>query len=149
MTDEPTQYLEKLSNVGFRRFIGHVEKMSNVDEFVARGQLLGEVGLALDNPTPLDKINIDFEDLDVLLLMSVNAGLSGQEFLNSTLDKIKSVRAKSVLPIQVDGGINEQTIVDAKIAGANRFVTTSFLFSSPNPSQNFEKLIDLSQSMVS
>src|SRR5947209_3533755 len=48
MVDEPIKHLERWAEVGFRRFIGHIEKMSDQAEFVAQGQLLGEVGLAVD-----------------------------------------------------------------------------------------------------
>ena len=80
MVDNPLQYLEPLANAGFRRFLGHVEKMSNLEEFVARGELLGEVGLAIDGKTSLETINISYEDLDVILLMGIDAGFSGRQF---------------------------------------------------------------------
>ncbi len=139
MVDNPLQYLEPFAKAGFRRFIGHIEMMQDLEEFIAKGQILGEVGLALDLNTDLNKITVSLDDLDVVLLMSVKAGASGQNFNQSVLDKIKALREKSFIPIEVDGGINDETIVLAKSAGANRFVTTSFLFSQ-NPIEAFEKL---------
>src|SRR5581483_11765654 len=56
MVEEPTHYLKSFADAGFRRFIGHVEKMSDQAEFVAEAELLGEVALALDSETPVSAI---------------------------------------------------------------------------------------------
>jgi ribulose-phosphate 3-epimerase len=142
MVSDPLKYLEPFASAGFRRFIAHVEMLTNTEEFVARGQLLGEVGLALDLDTELSKITVSLEDLDVILLMGVKAGLSGQVFNPKVLEKIKSLKEKSFVPIEVDGGVNDTNIVDLKNAGAERFVTTSFLFQE-DPVRAFEKLNNL------
>lgn len=143
MVDNPMQHLKQLSESGFRRFIGHIEKMKDLDEFVAEGQLLGEVGLALDIQTPLDSIKIPFDDLDCLLLMSVKAGKSGQEFDDQVLEKIEKIHQNSQIPIEVDGGINNSTIQNTHQKGAERFVATSFIFDSDNPQKAYEKLISI------
>jgi ribulose-phosphate 3-epimerase len=143
MVENPTQYVKPLASAGFKRFLGHIEKIQELDEFVAEGQIFGEVGLALDSQTSIDAITISLDDLDVILLMSVKAGKSGQEFLPQVLEKIKAVREKSQIPIEVDGGINEETIVNAKAVGANRFVATSCIFNSQNPMQEYQKLTSL------
>jgi ribulose-phosphate 3-epimerase len=98
--------------------------------------------LALDLDTELSKITVSLEDLDVILLMGVKAGLSGQVFNPKVLEKIKSLKEKSFVPIEVDGGVNDTNIVDLKNAGAERFVTTSFLFQD-DPTRAFEKLNNL------
>ena len=141
MVDNPLKYLQPWADAGFKRFIGQVEKMPNQEEFVAQGQLLGEVGLALDGPTSIDAIKVPYEDLDIILIYtSGKAGFSGPPFLSERLDKIREIRAKnSTISIAVDGGINDQTIVMAKDAGANHFGTTSFLFSN-NPLEQYKKL---------
>src|SRR3989344_4983209 len=128
MVDEPINYLDSWADAGFRRFIGHIEKMSDQVEFVAKAQLLGEVGLGVDQDSQLDAIEVPFSDLDILLFMTVKAGFSGQEFVEKNLDKIKTAREKSFIPIEVDGGINDQTILQVKESGADRFVATSFIF---------------------
>jgi ribulose-phosphate 3-epimerase len=143
MTENPTQYIRQLAAVGFKRFLGHVEKMQDIDEFIAEGEIFGEVGLAIDSPTPIDSINISFDDLDCILLMGDKAGKSGEVFLPETLKKIKELRLKTQIPIEIDCGINEQTIVEAKAAGASRFVSTSFIFQSEDPLNSFEKLLSL------
>ena len=143
MVEEPVNFLKPLADAGFKRFIGHVEKMTDQVEFAAEGQILGEVGLALDLDTPIEALKVPFEDLDCILLMSIHAGFSGQDFEQSSLEKIKTLRSKTAIPIEVDGGINDQTIGLAKNAGANRFVMTHFLFSSNNPAEQFSKLTGL------
>ena len=147
MVDDPVRYIKPFAEAGFRRFIGQVEKMPDIAEFVAEGQLLGEVGLALDGKTAVEAVTVPFEDLDFLFIMTVNAGYSGQEFQPAFLEKVEALRVKNPLnthgeplPIEVDGGINAQTITEAKDAGATRFVATSFLFSSPNPHTQFKIL---------
>ena len=67
MVENPIQYLELYAKAGFRRFIGHIEKMPDQEEFVAQGQLLGEVGLAIDGPTQINQIQVPLDDLDNIL----------------------------------------------------------------------------------
>lgn len=142
MVDEPINYLDSFAAAGFKRFLGQVEKMSSQEDFVAKGELLGEVGLALDVNTPLESLKADYQDLDCVLVMSVKAGFSSQEFMPEILEKVKMIREKSQLPAEVDGGINDTTIIRALNYGANRFVTTSFLFSG-DPLTNYQKLISI------
>ena len=143
MTDNPIEYLEAFAKIGFKRFIGHVEKMPDVAEFVAKGQFLGEVGLALDLSTDIDNIKVPFDDLDVILLMGVTAGASGQEFMPQALEKIKALRARTNIVIEVDGGVNDKNIREIKNAGTNRFVTTSFVFKNIDPIRAYKSLVTL------
>lgn len=140
MVEEPIDYLKPWAEAGFRRFLGHVEKMSNQAEFVAQGQMLGEVGLALDGPTPVDAINVPLDDLDAILVMTIKAGLSGQEFMSEHLEKVKMFHKKTWVPIGVDGGINDKTISESSESGATRFATTSFLFKNKNPQDQYNTL---------
>lgn len=144
MVEDPSQYINQLANAGFKRFLGQVEKMENLEEFIAKGQIFGEVGLALDIHTLIDVISIPFDDMDTILLMSVKAGQSGQEFMPEVLEKIRTLRQITQIPIEIDGGINEQTLVQAKQEGAERFVVTSSIFKSQDPMESFEKLLTLS-----
>lgn len=150
MVKEPELYLEEWGAVGFRRFIGHVEQMSDQTSFVARCQDLGEVGLALDIDTPVEAIAVDLSDLDNVLVMMCKAGSSGQKFQPGALDKVrKLIQMEELLPITVDGGITEKTIQDSFSAGAARFVSTSFLFwGDEDPKARYQLLtraIELSQ----
>lgn len=140
MVEEPINYLKPFASAGFKRFIGHVEKMSDQVEFVARGQLLGEVGLAIDSQTSVDEIKVPLADLDFVTVMTVKAGLSGQEFIAEHLKKVKVLKQKSDIKIEIDGGVNDNTIVAAMKAGANRFVATSFLFAGQDPQKQYNLL---------
>lgn len=142
MVDDPIKYLKPWSECGFQRFIGHVEKMPDPVEFVAQGQLLGAVGLAIDGPTNLDVLkDMNLNDLDCLLVMTITAGFSGQEFNPDLLNKVREIKKNyGFLPIEVDGGVNAETILKAKEAGANRFVSTSHLFKSENIEEEYNKL---------
>lgn len=142
MVDNPIKYLKPFADAGFKRFLGHIEKMPDQAEFVAQAQILGEVGLALDGPTDLSAIKIPYSDLDsILIYTSQNVGFSGPSFMQERLDKVRKIREQNkFLSIEVDGGINDQTILTAKNAGATRFVTTSFLFNSEDPGKQYQIL---------
>ena len=140
MVDEPINYLKPFADAGFKRFLGHVEKMSSQEEFVAQGQLLGEVGLAVDGPTPLDAIRVPYNDLDCIVFMTITAGFSGQSFMSEKLEKVKILKSKTSIPIEVDGGVKDTTIALAKNAGATRFVATSFISGATSPQNAYHLL---------
>lgn len=147
MVEDPVQYLKPFADAGFKRFLGHIEKMPDQVEFVSQAKALGEVGLAIDGPTNLSLIKIPYEDLDCLLIMTVKAGKSGQKFDPKYLKKVDDPSTvlwkawhRSGLVIEVDGGINDQTIIEAKNIGATRFVTNSFIFNAKNPQKQYNLL---------
>lgn len=142
MVEEPINYLDKLSEAGFKTFLGHVEKMTDQVEFIAKGELLGQIGLCLDLSTPLSQIKVSLDDLDRVLLMCVPAGKSGQKFDEKVLLKINQLSQKTFSNIEVDGGIDDKTIVVAKKNGANIFCVNSFLFDK-NAEENYLRLEDL------
>lgn len=142
MVNEPINYIEKLADAGFNTFVGHIEKMNDQVEFVAKAENFGAVALALDLNTSIEEINVNLDDLDQILLMSVKAGKSGQEFDESVLLKIKALRSKFFGKIEIDGGINSKTLKLAKEAGVNNFCVTSALFKE-DPRREFEYLKSL------
>ena len=92
-----------------------------------------QVGLAFNPASSLESLPYLLPDLDLIVLMSVNPGFGGQHFIPSTLDKIKAVRAlcqaqQLKTRVQVDGGINEDTIGATAKAGADTFVAGSAIF---------------------
>ncbi len=135
MVEEPIDYLENLSKSGFKTFLGHIEEMSDQVEFVARGQELGGVGLALDIDTPVSDIKVSYEDLDRVLLMGIHAGASGRPFDERVFLKIKEIKDKGFTNIQVDGGVNDETLPKLKENGASMFCVNSFLFKGDPKSQ--------------
>lgn len=141
MVEEPINYLDAWADAGFRRFIGHIEHMSDQEAFVAKAESLGEVGLAVDAKTPIAKVQVPLYDLDVILVMTVNAGFSGQSFLPDCLDKVRQIKEKDFTEvIQIDGGVTDIVIPNAQEAGVSRFVATSYLFNSDHPSKQYAKL---------
>ena len=75
--------------------------------------------------------------------VSEKVGFSGPPMLPERLEKIKAFRAKSTIPIEVDGGVKDITIKLAKDAGATRFVATSFISTAENPAEAYRKLFSL------
>ncbi len=102
-----------------------------------------KAGLVLNPATPIDILDYTLDDLDFVLLMSVNPGYGGQAFIPATLQKIQAVRAKmqalgKVVPIEVDGGVGVQNIAEIADAGASMFVAGSAIFNQPD----YKKVID-------
>lgn len=148
MVEDPISYVDEWANAGFRRFIAQIEKMPDQAAFVAKAQLIGEAGLAIDSPTPKENLTVSTLDLDVLLVMMVKAGFSGQAFEEKHAEKIKTFSDDALLPIAVDGGINEKTIGKVFSAGARRFTVTSALFNSADPQAAYERLHEICISLL-
>lgn len=148
MVDEPIHYIDSFAKVGFKRFIGQVEKMSSQEEFVAKAQEIGEAGLALDGKTAVDAITVPLIDLDMLLIMTINAGFSGQTLIPETLEKVKKLSEKKEVPIEIDGGVNAKTITLGYASGATRFVMTSAIFNAANPEEAFINLSALLEAQL-
>lgn len=141
MVIDPIELVEPWARAGFRRFLGHVEHMTSQKEFVEEAKKYGEAGLALDGPTHINAIKIPFEQLDAILIYTSNrVGFSGPPFMDDRLDKVRHLRRLTSIPIEVDGGITEKTILRARDAGAARFVSTNFLWNSENPTEQFKNL---------
>lgn len=142
MVENPIAYLKPFADAGFARFIGHIEKMPDQEEFVAQAQLLGEVGLAIDTETPVEAIKVSLDDLDCILVMTVKAGFSGQSFMEQNLEKVKQLATKTTVPIEIDGGVGLSTIKLGCVAGVKRFVATSFLFNGESAGKQYKLLED-------
>lgn len=140
MVDDPLSFVEPWAKAGVTRFIGQIEMMPDQNEFVAKAKQYGEAGLAVDSETPHDAITVSFDELDFLFAMTVKAGFSNQSFLPENLAKVREWRKKTSIPIEVDGGINDETLKLALDSGATRFVSTGFLFNKGEPKSQFDKL---------
>lgn len=129
MVKDPVSIAKEWVDAGFRRLIAHVE-CENPQGFIdATKELEVEVGLALDGPTNVVEIVPYLDELDQVLVMMYKAGPSGQKFQVENLEKIKFLhRSWPNVPIEVDGGINQETASYVKKAGATRLVSTSFIF---------------------
>ena len=104
-----------------------------------------KVGLVYNPATPLHTLDSVIEDIDLVLIMSVNPGFGGQKFIHSSLEKIAKVRkmiddSGRDIRLEVDGGINNETIGLASEAGADTFVAGSAIFNTENYEQTISEL---------
>ena len=142
MVSQPEKYIKPLVDAGFKRLIAHVESQ-DPREFLKQAEFEhAEVGMAIDGATELDQIEPFLEEIDMVLVMTIEAGFSGQELMLETVEKIRTIHQNFPdLPIEADGGINEQTAKIVRDAGATRIVSTSYLFKDPtNIADSIERL---------
>src|SRR3989344_1683143 len=145
MIENPVSVSDEWVNAGFQRLLWHMEgiiKTSDVRLKIAEIRGRGvEVGLAVDKETPVESVLPYLDDVDCVLVMTIQAGFSGQQFIPEMLDKARVIRErKPGLPIEVDGGINYETAKLAVAAGATRLVTTSYIFNSGNIREAINRL---------
>jgi len=105
-------------------------------------------GLAIDRDTPIEPYLELLPYVDLLLIMTIKAGLGGQEFLPQLLEKVRTARTHRdsghlELRLEVDGGIAADTIEQAALAGADTFVAGTAVFAAPDPAQVVRRLRDL------
>jgi ribulose-phosphate 3-epimerase len=138
MVDNPGVLIEEFAAAGADRCIVHIElgdPRPLFDQLRARD--VG-VGLVLNPPTPVDTVLPYLDQIDLLLVMSVNPGWGGQAFIPEVLDKVavarKEIDARGLaVEIEIDGGINKSTAADAVAAGADILVAGSAVFHAPDP----------------
>lgn len=130
MIQRPDLYVERFIEAGADHVIVHVEAQHDVSKTLALIRHLGkQAGLAINPPTPLEKILPFLGQFDELLVMTVNPGFGGQSFIPETLEKIRQIRQRDPhLNINVDGGINPVTGRQCVEAGANILVAGNSLF---------------------
>jgi ribulose-phosphate 3-epimerase len=139
MVVEPERYFDDFVAAGATGLTIHAEVSPHLQRQLARIRELGcAAGVALNPSTPLAAVEEVLADIDLLLVMSVNPGFSGQQFIPSSLDKVARARrmldaARAAAALEVDGGINRETIGDVWQAGADTFVAGNAVFSSPDP----------------
>ena len=138
MVDKPDVLLDDFADAGADRCIVHVElgdPRPLFDELRARD--VG-VGLVLNPPTPVDTVLPYLDQIDLLLVMSVNPGWGGQEFIPDVLEKVRVARREIdahrwPVEIEIDGGINVDTAGAAAAAGCDILVAGSAVFGAPDP----------------
>jgi ribulose-phosphate 3-epimerase len=134
MCSKPEILLEPFAQAGADEMIVHVELGEQVPALIWKIKSLGKkVGLAVNPPTPISLVQPFLDKIDLLLVMTVNPGFGGQEFIHETLPKIQQAEAwrrEKKLPyrISVDGGINNQTAAECARVGADTFVAGTSLF---------------------
>jgi len=146
MVAEPEKYIEEYADLGAAVFTFHPEATLHVQRQLARVRERGMgAGLALNPASPIGLIEEVVDDLDLVLVMSVNPGFGGQRYIEASSDKIRRVRAllnarQSPAVLEVDGGITAATIRPAWEAGADTFVAGTAVFGEADPARAIQKL---------
>ncbi|MBP1913698.1 ribulose-phosphate 3-epimerase [Lederbergia galactosidilyticus] len=134
MIEHPEQYIHEFAQAGADIITVHVEADRHIHRTLQEIKKLGvKSGVVLNPATPATMIENILEEIDMVLLMTVNPGFGGQTFINAVLPKIgevqRMIQAKNLdVDIEVDGGIDTQTAKICKEAGANVFVAGSAIF---------------------
>jgi ribulose-phosphate 3-epimerase len=151
ITDADT-YVDAFASAGADWISVHVEACTHLHRTVSRIKELGKkAGVVLNPATSLATLDYVLEEVDLVMLMSVNPGFGGQSFISSTLAKIWQLRQRIdamelSVDIEVDGGVSETNISDVAEAGANIFVAGSAVYGSNDYEQTITSLKKLAES---
>ena len=146
MVVEPERYFDDFAAAGASGMTIHAEAAPHLDRQLARIRELGcTAGVAINPSTPVDAVADVLDKLDLLLVMSVNPGFGGQQFIHRAIDRIARARrmldaAGSTATLEVDGGINRDTIVACWRAGADTFVAGNAVFAAADPAAEIAAL---------
>ena len=138
MIEKPDNFLEAFAIAGADRISVHVEEVVHLNRSINHIKELGcKAGVVINPATPVSSICDVAEYIDLLLIMTVNPGFGGQQFISNSFRRIKEAveirsKMKADFLIEIDGGVNSETIVAAKKAGADVFVVGSSIFHSDN-----------------
>jgi len=146
MVIEPEKYFDDFVAAGANGLTIHQEVSPHLQRQLSRIRELGaRAGVALNPGTPLNTVSEVTDDLDLLLIMTVNPGFGGQKFIPATYDKITRARqllrdTGSAAALEVDGGINRETIQKVWRAGADTFVAGNAVFAAKDPAAEIKAL---------
>ena len=149
MIENPDDFLEQFQKSGADILTVHYEACRHLHRTVSRIKELGmKAGVALNPHTPVSLLDDIAADLDLVLIMSVNPGFGGQKFIQSSVDKVRSLvelrsKKNASFLIEVDGGVNLETGKKLADAGADALVAGSFVFNSALPQETISKLKSL------
>ena len=135
MVENPDQYIDECAAYGSTGISVHIEGNLNIHRTLQKIKILKlRTGIVINPGTPLESIYSVLDLVDLILIMTVNPGYGGQSFIESQLRKITAasqlVAGKNII-IEVDGGINTQTLPLVHRAGANLIVVGSAIFTNP------------------
>ncbi len=143
MIENPQKYIDAFINSGSDMITMHIETISVLAFRKEAGSLREKnikVGISLNPATPLARIKKVLDVVDLVLVMSVNPGFSGQKFIPEVVLKIKELRSIFKGDIFVDGGVNDQTAAKLIRAGANVLVTGSYIFGALDVKERIERI---------
>jgi len=138
MIEKPEDYVEQFAKAGADLITIHAESSLDVKPTIKKIKDVGcKVGISINPETPIDLIKDVIEEVDLVLVMSVHPGFSGQSFIKDVIPKIKKAKelinkTKRKVYLQVDGGINKENAGIIKENGADVLVAASFIFKSDN-----------------
>jgi ribulose-phosphate 3-epimerase len=146
MIEKPDLMIPEFAKAGADYISVHAEACTHLHRTLQLIKSFGvNAGVALNPATPLSVIDYIIDQLDFVLIMSVNPGFGGQKFIDAAVDKIAALSAMlkakgSSAIIQVDGGVNKETIARVGKAGATSFVAGSAIFNTPDYGQTIQAL---------
>ena len=142
MISNPIDYVEQFANAGADIICFHAESNSDIGDTIDKIVSLGKKSaMAVKPNTDIDVVLPYLDKLWMVLVMTVEPGFGGQSFMQSTMPKIEKLRKIAPdINIEVDGGINAETVKIAAKAGANVFVAGSAVFKSQNPAKTIAEL---------
>lgn len=149
MITQPERYIEAFHKAGADILTVHMEASTHLHRTIQQIKSFGmKAGVALNPHTPVHLLEDIIQDIDVVLIMSVNPGFGGQSFIRQSLEKVKKLRhlidsQNSSALIEIDGGVNLETGKELIAAGADALVAGSFVFQSQNPEQTIRNLKEL------
>jgi ribulose-phosphate 3-epimerase len=143
MIVQPERFIEDFAKAGADVITVHAEACTHLHGTLQQIRKLGvKAGVSLNPHTPSEVLDYVLQDLDLVLVMSVNPGFGGQKFIPESIDKLRKVEAKLIerglracVDIEVDGGVNAKTAADVAAAGANVLVAGSAVFKADDYGQ--------------
>ena len=150
MIVDPDKYLKQFKECGAEIITVHYEACPHLHRTIQAIKDLGcKAGVSLNPHTPVSLLSEVIEDIDLVLIMSVNPGFGGQKFIENTYQKIRQVKTMAAgrndnLLIEVDGGVNQHNALALLKAGANVLVAGNAIFASENPEQTIDEFKKLS-----
>lgn len=155
MIVEPDKFISDFAKAGADRITVHYEACIHLHRTIQLIKASGcKAGVALNPHTPVTLLQDVIEDLDLVLIMSVNPGFGGQQFITNTYKKIqdlkKLIQGKNEdLIIEVDGGVGLQNIATLVSAGANAFVAGNAIFATDHPTETIARMKSLTVNSLS
>lgn len=146
MIENPDRYLEDFHRAGADLLTVHVEACPHLHRSIQKIHSLGiKAGVSLNPHTPVSSLETIIQDVDLVLIMSVNPGFGGQSFIPRSLDKIRKLshmirQSGSSALIEVDGGVTTANAAELVEMGANVLVAGSFVFTNQDPHTTIQNL---------
>jgi ribulose-phosphate 3-epimerase len=153
MIEKPERYIAKTASIGAMMMNVHYEACTHLHRTIQEIHNAGmKAGVTLNPSSPVSLLEDIIDDVDMVLLMSVNPGFGGQKFIENTIHKVKSLRklikeSNSKALIEVDGGVQGETAPRLVEAGVDVLVSGSYVFKSNDPYKTIHDLKELSRSV--